>query len=442
MDALGLSKQRLIIIGAILVVIVLVVLGVAGLVPIFKKNVQVDPNFPTTPVQLTVWGVDDQKDFGGLFQAYAALPEAKQVSLQYKKFSSEDEYERALVNAFAEGKGPDVFMVRNTWIYKHQGKMAPTAAMVTPVQVRSLFPSVVAEDFVMKSGENEYVFALPLYMDTLQLFYNKEIFDAKGILYPPKTWQDVGALIPKIREMDGLKNIKLAALAMGGIRNVRNMPDILSVIMMQNGGTIYDKARGSFNLRSAAGGAVPFYLQFSNPISSFYTWNDSMADSRKAFAGGQAAMILDYREALSDIKERNAFMAPSIASLPQASSQDLARRDYASYWGLAVAKQSKNPYVAWHFVRFATLNGAANELYLKETGRLPALLSLISKGIGKGDDVFLRSFLTAHSWQQPDPAKTGEIFEKMFDSIASGKMGSNQAIGAANDEMQNLYKLQ
>ena len=57
------------------------------------------------PVTLEWWGVfDDQDTVGPVISAYTA--QHPNVSIDYKMFRS-DEYEAALLNAFAEDRGPD-----------------------------------------------------------------------------------------------------------------------------------------------------------------------------------------------------------------------------------------------------------------------------------------------------------------------------------------------
>lgn len=37
----------------------------------------------------------------------------------------EDTYEQELIDALAAGRGPDIFLIHNSWLLKHRPKLAP-----------------------------------------------------------------------------------------------------------------------------------------------------------------------------------------------------------------------------------------------------------------------------------------------------------------------------
>ncbi len=441
MNFQGLSRQQMIVLGIAGALVLILVLGIMGILPLFKSTTT-DPNFPSGPVILTMWGVDNQADFADVFTAYQALPQAKNVKILYTQFNSVSQYEQALVNALAEGKGPDIFMVKNTWAYKDAAKGAPApTTLVTPLMVQQNFPAVVGQDFLLQaSNGQQYAFALPLYMDALGLIYNKDIFNTRGIVYPPQTWDQVLADVQQTRVQDASKNITQAGIALGSAVNITNVSDILSALILQQGSSIYTAAQGGVSLQTAAQQAVSFFLQFANPTNPYYTWNDGMPDARTAFANGTVAMILDTHDALATMAEKNPFMHAAIAPLPQLASANAATtKNYASYWGLAVSRQSQNQYVAWHFIRFATMTPSVDTLYLQKANRFPALLSLIQAQESGPDEAFIKSFLTATSWKQADDEKISAIFNQMIEDVTSGKAVLGKALQAAEADINALY---
>ena len=281
----GLNKQQLTIIGVVGILILLVILGLTGIIPIFKSSQSLDPNFPTGKITLQVWGVGDEAAaFKGISESYQAQPVSKSVSVQYTKFDSVTAYEKALVTALAEGQGPDIFMVKNSWLQKDAAKLQPApVGMVSPLMVSQAFPQAVYKDMVLTASDNQaYVFALPLHFDALALLYNKDIFNTKAIIYPPKTWDEVVGLIPTLREMDAQKNIQASPIALGTARGVSNFDDILPLLMMQSGATLNTANGVVFD--DPAQKATSFYLQFANPVNPYYSWSDTMGSARDAFA--------------------------------------------------------------------------------------------------------------------------------------------------------------
>ena len=141
------------------------------------------------------------------------------AEIVYKKLTV-DTYENDLMDALATGNGPDIFLIHNTWLPKHADKLAPApidnlsasqAPVLTPKQVQDQFADVVSSDFV-SDGK---VFALPLSVDSLSLFYNKDLLNQAGISTPPATWLDFDGAARKITRVDSLGNINLSGAAMG-----------------------------------------------------------------------------------------------------------------------------------------------------------------------------------------------------------------------------------
>jgi ABC-type glycerol-3-phosphate transport system substrate-binding protein len=78
--------------------------------------------------------------------------------------------------------------------------------------------------------------------------------------------------------------------------------------------------------------------------------------------------------------------------------------------------------------------------YSQNTGKLPALLSLINKGLGGDNDVFLRQVLTSKTWQKADPEAIDFAFRQMISDILSGKIDLTNAVKSAEDYINRLYQ--
>jgi ABC-type glycerol-3-phosphate transport system substrate-binding protein len=436
------SNNQLIIIGVVGIIVVVFVLGMLGIIPGFKKQASIDPNYPTGPVNLTMWGVgDDYSVFGDTIKGYQQL--FPNVKIEYVKFDNPFIYKDKLINALAENRGPDIFMIRNDWVYQHWGKIIPANSFgnISPITVqkfRALFPSVVYSDFVLNGG----IYALPLNIDTLALIYNKDIFAANGIVFPPKSWQELVDDVKIIRKVDKNKKISLSAIALGGASNVNNLSDILSVLAFQLGSKINKEIDIGVSLDDNFLQAVKFYIQFADPINPYYTWNESFPNSISSFASGETAMIIDYYSSLQEIKNRNPYLNYSVALLPQVNPDSpFLVANYASYWGLTVSKQTRFPYAAWHFVNYLTTTPQIALTYSQTTNKLPALLSLINQGLGGDNDVFLRQALIAKTWQKADSLAIDMIFRQMIKDILSGKMDVSGVVKAAESSINNLYQI-
>lgn len=429
------NRGRVIIIGVIIFIALFFVLGFMGIIPGFRKSSgPTDPNLPTTPITLKFWGVDDNSAFSEVIKVYEQ--QVPKIQVQYTAFGSEEAYRQALINALAERRGPDVFMIHSSWLHQDRGKIIPVASSPFTYQAfTQSFPQVVIDDFT--SGGS--VYASPLYLDSLALIYNKDIFNSKAVIYPPKTLDDLVKAVSRIREVDNNKNIKLSAIALGGAKNIGNAADIVSALSFQAGSKIFGSPSGEnqVSFDSGVSEALKFYLQFASSYNPYYTWNESFEDSIGAFASGKTAMLFDYYESLKKIAEKNPFVNLGFSALPQLDPSKPA--DVSSYWGLTASSQSAYPYASWHFIRSLTMDSALNSTYLKNTQRLPALLSLINSGLGSEVDVFLRSFLFSKTWEKPDGVSVEKIFEEGIGNVLSGKVTQQKSLDLMETAINNLY---
>lgn len=420
------SRNQLIIIGIVAVlvigVVVLIVFGIDN-----SKNDQ-----RSQPVTLTIFGIDDARVIGKLTEEYQKV--RPNVKINYQQFE-EGGYEKNLVNALAGGTGPDLMMIGSDWVTKHQNKLAPAdVAQLSPKTAEELFPKGVMQEYA-REGK---IYALPLYFDTMVLFYNKETFDAKGIPFPPKTWQEFITLIPTLKETNEVNQITKPAAAIGGTKGtITHMSDLLELLFLQSGNTIMGEQKRSVLANQAGVRGLEFYLQFSNPQNQNYTWNENLGVSIDSFTSGKTAMIFGYAEDRRIIKNKNPFLEFGISAVPQF---DLAKPiTVARYWGLGVSSQSRNASWAWDFIMHATTNMAISEQYLQATMRPPALRAQIEQYLQNPElKIFASGALTARSWQNPDPAATPAIFSRMVESVLSGKLAVQRALEFAQQELNAL----
>lgn len=345
-----------------------------------------DQNPESYSVSLEIWGVFDDSDaLQSIFSDYREInPYVKSIS--YRKLSP-DTYKEDLLDALASGNGPDIFMMRNTWQEGFSDKVVPASvSLFTEKQFRETFVDVVAEDFLTDQGQ---VLAAPLSVDSLALYYNKDIFNAAGIAEPPKTWEDLLETVERLTTIDTYGNINRSAIALGTGENINRSADILLTLMLQLG---VNTESINFIDEVAATKAFDFYTQFSRLDSSFYTWSPREHYSIDAFYEGTLGMTVNYSYHYETFKQKNAKFNFSVAPLPQFSGQPSV--NFANYWGLAVAKnksmksdmgdgpklspdsyQIVRTHEAWQFLNYLTMPHPGNAFKLRNA------LSLTTKDV-------------------------------------------------------------
>ncbi|MFA5084110.1 MAG: extracellular solute-binding protein [Candidatus Paceibacterota bacterium] len=435
-----LNRNQKIIVSAVGVIILFLILVFLGVIPGLRRA-----NETKVKADMEFWGVYDQISvYRNVIEQFQTLHSG--IRINYRQFDP-NTYENELINALAAGKGPDIFMIHNTWLPKHYDKISPLPQekLSLTTYTDNLFPEVATKDFIY----NEFIYAIPLSIDTLTLIYNKDIFNQSGVALAPTNWTELRNIIPSVRILDTTGKISRAGAAIGGsAKSINRATDLLSLLMLQAGAQMVDKdfTRATFN-QSGSGGISPgldalnFYTHFTNPVNSDYAWNDALHYSLDAFAEGSVAMIFNYAYQLSYLKTKNPFLNFAVAPVPQNNQSEPV--NYANYWGYTVSNKSSHPDLAWDFALLLTTNQANAESYLEETQKPPALRFLIQKYLNDPElGVFAKQALTAKSWLQIDSNRVETIFSDMIESVISGKQTAKSAIDQAEAQITQLMQRQ
>jgi len=422
----------------------------ALIIPVFFSSIfaQMCPSSSQQQaVTLEFWGVFDDsnfiKSFIGQFR--------KQYSYFTINYHEKDvnTYEKDLIDALAAGRGPDIFFVHNTWLPKHIDKLAAAPeTMITPKKVNDNFVDVVGQDFI----DNNKVYALPLFVDSLALFYNKDLLNSAGIASPPISWAQFNTAVEKLTQRDSKNNILRAGAALGTSQNVNRSTDILAMLMMQSGAKMItdDKNSAAFGQSSTSANgqsftpgeqALTFYTNFANPIKKVYTWNQYQHYSIDAFIEGNAAMMINYSYQIPVIKARSPHLNFGVVAIPQISSANPSV-SFANYWGLAVSKTAgtKAPY-AWKFIDWFSSDQENLKNYLQTTQRPTARRDLIDWQ--KNDEylgVFAQQSLIAKSWWEVDNLAIETIFAQMIDAVTIKHQAPINALQTASQQITVLMQ--
>lgn len=415
-------------------------------------------------VTLKYWRIFDDKDgFDDIINSYRSLH--PNVNIEYRKLRY-DEYEQALIEAWAEDRGPDMFSIHNTWVTNYEGKILPLPEKIklpyvvarnkktgkvekadyqqiqtlTPVQIRDKFAEAVYQD-VVRDGK---VWGLPLSLDTLALFYNRAMFDRAQITKIPTTWLEVKEAVKKLTLLDQNGGIAQAGIALGGYKNINRASDILTLLMMQNGTQMVDNSerKATFNEPSPYASdrnyqpgleALRFYTDFAMPAKEVYSWNNEMPEASEAFINGKVAMMLGYSYQIPLIRTQGAKLNLGIASVPHINSDGTDalsdKVNFASYWVETVSKKTEYADYAWDFLMFAAQEEQAIK-YLNKTKKPTALRSLVNKQSSDVDiSPFANQVLTARTWYRgKNPQAMESIFMEMIQQVIIGKNTLSEVI--------------
>jgi multiple sugar transport system substrate-binding protein len=400
------------------------------------------------PIELTWWKTfETSENIQDLISDYQALH--KNVTINYVKKDVTD-YEQELLNAAASGNSPDIFSIHNDWLPKQKDKISPMPSNLMSLRAyHDAFAEVASTDFI---AENK-IFAIPLALDTLALYYNKDLLGSVGISQPPATWPELVADIQKLTKTGSSGGFSRSGVALGTSTNINRSVDILSLLMLQNGTQFYsadqnqatfDKSQdnpgsssGSFNPGATA---LAFYTQFADPSKVTYTWNAKSDFNLDAFAQGKVAMMVSFNYLQPMIKSRAPNLNWGVSPIPQVSD-DATKVNFANYWGETVAKSSANAAVAWDFLNFITQRAELTKYYEKHKQVSSRKDILATQTADAEIGVFAEAALTARSIYKKDPNVFEAVFAKMIDDVVLRNFTPEQAIqNAAQQVNLNLQK--
>ncbi len=429
-------------------------------------------------VKLEIWGtVDDSDAYDAAIRQYQSINHHVK-DITYRKLSAET-YEEDLLRAFAEGNGPDIFYIRNSWLPDFASLIVPAPAYETNEgEYTAAFTDAVAHDFI----SNGQIYGVPLTTDSLALYYNRDIFNAAGITKPPTTWNEVGSLLNRFNQVDKFGTIIQSGIAMGTSANINRSTDIFTVLALQAGATVSGSRKplqDTLNLRDTpAQKALLFYSQFAKASSPYYSWNSRLHYSTDAFSEGTLAMMVNYSWKVGEIQRKNAKLNFGIAPLPQSASGSPV--NLSNYWGLVVAKNKTfalavgekatvpldrynvlRTHESWEFLHylafphgsgtmtlrnpltkfFAPMNikDDPTKTYLAKTYQPAARRDLIEL---QKSDLYLGAFaygnLIAKSWRSGKPEQVEPVIAQMIDDVNLGKVEPEMALLVASSAVGNI----
>jgi len=414
------------------------------------------------PVTLTYWGVwDSPSQINSLIASYRKKHPTIRIS--YRKFRY-DEYEKELLEAWADDRGPDIFAIPATWLKDYQHRLEPLPATVsvpvyemvgqikqeealvvktynsyTPASIKDTFIPVVYKDVILGGR----IYGLPNYIDTMVTFTNRTLLDKSGVPEPMTNFHELVEQVPKLTKIDQNNKIVQSAVALGGTDNIPRYFDILSNIMLQNGVPLGGRnfsPVGTRSNRTRMLGAIGYYADFANPGKSSYSWNEDMPDAFELFVGGKLAYFFGYSYHADEIKARGVPFDWEIRNFPQTKGSD-GSKYYVNYWLNVVSKRSKHKSFAWSYVQESSAATIAKP-FLDRFNKATALRSLIEKQKADQDTkAYAEQLLTADSWYEGYDIDLAEQYTKEFmDKVLSGDISLKSDEAAFNTFIARIQK--
>lgn len=368
----------------------------------------------------------------------------KNVSVKYEK-KEQSTYQQDLIEAFAEGKGPDLYIITPDMIVRNKN-------FIYKIPYTSYPQKVFTDSFIDGASiylDNEGIIGMPLFVDPIVLYYNKDILSNEGIVNPPTTWDELFNLNSVLTKKENDGTINRSMIALGQYDNITNAKDILATLLIQNDNPLAKKDSlgyvstlndNSLNYAvSPIEAVLKFFIEFSNPSNNAYSWNRSFSSSSEMFTGGKLAFYIGRSSELFNIQTVNPNLSFDVTRIPQIKDAP-NKKTFGEIYAVVISKKSSNLTSAFQIAN--ELSNVENAKNLSIQASLPPVSrTLLAQ---KPENPYLYSFfdsaIVSRSWVDPDKIKSDLIFKELIDNILSNKLSMSQAVSKAQGQIDILFK--
>lgn len=310
-------------------------------------------------ISYAIWDKNQEPGMRAIADAFEAKNPGIKVSVEVTGW---DEYWTKLEAAGTGGVLPDVFWmhINNFQKYAGAGLLEPVDAAVEadPDMDFANFPQGLTDLYTLDGA----VYAVPKDFDTIGLWYNKTMFDAKGIPYPDETWtwDDL---------VTAAKTLTDEANGIYGFAAPLDKQQCFYNFIYQNGGTILTDDKKSGYDQQATIDAMQFYIDliYKEKVSPSYEALTETSNTNM-FESGKVAMIMQGSWMVTELKNNEYTHANAdIAVLPQGKT----RASIYNGLGNAVAANSPNKEAALKFLMYMGTE-EANILQAENGSAIPA----------------------------------------------------------------------
>jgi len=344
----------------------------------------------------------------------------------------------------ADGRGPDIVLASHEELVDSRRRIAPYSYEQIPLRdIRDQYVEG-AQIFALSDG----LYALPIAVDPLVLYWNRDILATEGFLSAPRTWEElINVQFAALIQRDFDRTIRRGVVALGEYNNVRNAFGLVSMLLIQGGtqgvlegpdGYQIGLNQSINNTGSPLRTVADFYTRFSRPANTLYSWNRTFSEDRSAFVSEDLVFYFGFGSEGPVLERLNPNLNFDIAEVPQGGAASV-RRTYGQFYGLSLLRSTDNP--AGAYAVLAALGSAdiADQIAVA-SGLTPATRRTVAAG---SNDTYGRvsyqSASIAYGWLNPDPQATDAILDTMMRDINENRSTVDESTRDALDRLEFEY---
>ena len=394
--------------------------------------------------KLVMWGTLPADQMADVLNKFNV--DAKTYSISYEEMP-EDRFEDILVNALANGEGPDMILTNYKTILSQKQRISPYP--LTSFPVNDYKNAYIDGASIFLTGDG--ILAFPVTVEPMMMFVNRDIISKNGLATVPAYWDDLLSVTPKITKRDQNGSFTSYGVGLGSMTNVVHAKEIImslveslgqNPVSVDNNGALHFSGNVPLSEQSVVlplRESLKLFTQFSDPNKESYSWNNytGMTDL-DAFSAGKLALYFGYSGENKDIIAKNERLNFYLSPFPQARGYE-SRANSMKMYGVAVMKRTPPALLNTAYVAQSTLATSkyANLIDIATT-KLSPIRSVLSADQNL-DSGIKESVLVTRGWYDLKESASTNLLTIAVNDIVSGKKGASEAAASFVSALNDIY---
>ena len=378
-------------------------------------------------VTISVWALDrDIQPAPNLVKDFNALNTG--IKVEFRQIQFDDVVSEAM-RAYSTGQAPDIIAVDNPEhaLFASRGAFLDLTDMIAKsevVKTENYFPGPLAS--TMWDGKN---FGIPKATNTIALYYNKDMFKAKGLDpdKPPQTWAELVETARKLTD----PSANVYGLTFSAKANEEGTFQFLPWAQMA--GASYE----TINTEGAVKALDTWKTIIDEKLASPDTLTRSQWDSTGTFNSGNAAMAISGPWELDRMVEEAKFdWGVALLPVPEEGAE---RSSAMGDFNWAIFANSEHPEEAFKVLEYFV---SQDNRMFKDFGQLPARSDIAIPETGVAlKDAGLKVFVEQLKYAKPrgphpEWPKISKAIQDAIQAALTGQMSSKEALDQAAEKIK------
>jgi len=451
MDTSRVFNLKNILFGLGIFATVVAVLGFSGRLPGFTNKNSTANQLSGT---VTIWGTLPKENVQPTLDLFNKNI-AKTYSVVYQEVAEED-LVSTLIQNLADGSSPDLILAPYSYILQNEKRLTVIPnTVISEIDYKKTF----VDESALLLTKGGYL-GLPVSIDPLILFFNRDLLSSAGFGNPPTTWDQLFDYASRITKVNQDKSLKVSTIPFGTYRNIPHITDLVLALVMQLGslepvsksfgkdtsGNLIPKYKVNLNNdpTNPESGAGPlnlilaFMKNFSDSQKETFNWHNNMPNALTNFLAGSQAFYIGYASEAGYIKNANQKLYFDYTYLPQAAGRNIATT-YGRMYTLALLKSAPNSAAAYSTM-LSLVTGSYSANLAGATGGVSALKSVLAAPTGdQASIIFNRSALFAKGFQDLHRDQLESLMQESIENVYTGFRSTVEAAKDLSKSLQDIY---